>query len=156
MKQLLSFLRKPRTAQSINRRFAENDEMAVAALRKFGIPPRKECLPEIRELLEKETLRDRRFGNEYLRSLCFLLWSDQNPADAPAIARAKFSDFDAGCMIDLQFLECGDIDAVRDALSASDTYAAKNALSALNGWENSDERTSIETKIKWERDYYGV
>lgn len=156
MKQLLSFLRKSRTPQPIDRRFAENDEMAVAALRRFGIPPRRECLPAIRELLDRETLKDRRFGNEYLRALCFLLWTDQNPIDAPAIARAKFSDFDAGCMIDLQFLECGDIDAVRDALAANVTSETENALSALIGWENSDERESIETKIKWERDYYGV
>ena len=156
MKQLLSFLKKRRTPQPPDRRFAENDEMAVTALRKFGIPPRKEQLEEIRELLSDETLQDRRFGNEYLRALCFLLWVNQDPDDAPAIAHAKFSDFDAGCMIDLQFLECGDLNAVRKTLSTTDTFETKNALSALEGWEDSDERKSMETKTKWERDYYGV
>ena len=155
MKQLLSFLKKRRTPQPPDRRLADNDQMAVAALHKFGIPPRKEQLEEIRALLSNETLQDRRFGNEYLRALCFLLWVNQDPDAAPAIAHAKFSDFDAGCMIDLQFLECGILDAVRETLSAADTEETKNALIFLEGWEKSDERESVDAKIKWERAYYG-
>ena len=82
--------------------------------------------------------------------------SIKTPTTPPAIAHAKFSDFDAGCVIDLQFLECGDLEAVRKTLSAADTAETKNALNFLEGWEKSDERESVDAKINWERAYYGV
>ena len=142
--------------QSSDQHLTDDDERATAALRKFGIPPSIDYLHEIRELLAKETQSDRRFGNEYLRVLCFLLWTNQDPMDAPAIASAKFSDFDAGCMIDTQFLVCGDLDVVRKTLLNADTPGAKRALDWLEGWEHATERESFDDKIAHEQNYYGV
>lgn len=105
-------------------------------VRTFGLPPDPAAAPMIRSLLEKEMATkaeaDYYPGHEYMRALCALLWANGQPEDAVLVAAAKFEDMDAGCMIDSEFLICGDIEDVRTCLQKSELRSSKAALSVLS------------------------
>jgi hypothetical protein len=124
-----------------------------AVVREFGFPPRPELLAELRKRIDKE-IANLEFGgpHEYLRSLCALLWSNGDPSDVVQIARAKFIDFDAMCMVDSDFLLFGDPDATEAFLKVSTHPAAKSALEFLrNGADFTPE--ALSQRIAAERDW---
>jgi hypothetical protein len=104
-------------------------------VRTHGLPPNADTIPLIRTLLEQEMSFKAEAqeypGHEYMRALCALLWANGDPEDAVRIAAAKFEDMDAGCMIDSEFLVCGDLDAARACLQRSDLQSSKAALHFL-------------------------
>src|SRR5258708_7595175 len=78
------------------------------ALQRFGLTPKADDLPTIRQLLVEETERARKHqGNEpLLRLFCIQLFAHGDIEDTLLIWRAKQSNFDAACGIDVQLL-CG-------------------------------------------------
>ncbi len=121
-------------------------------VRLYGLPPKPEFLPAIRERLDQEIANLQEGGpHEYLRSLCALLWSNGDPVDAVRIARAKFIDFDAMCMVDVEFLICGDLQATTNALMAAQERSTESALKYLNGY-NPISREEVLRRIERERE----
>jgi len=84
------------------------DEAEV--IERFGVPPRRDDLPEIRRELEAaselEQNDDDTSDTLVMKALCFLLFTAGQVEDAIAIWRAKTASFDAKCSIDVQLL-CG-------------------------------------------------
>jgi hypothetical protein len=115
----------------------ETWDLSREVVRTHGLPPAPENVSRIRSLLEDEMqfkkTADYYPGHEYMRALCALLWANGEPEDAVRVAAAKFEDMDAGCMIDSEFLVCGDLDAVRACLQNSDLRSSKSALAWLAG-----------------------
>ena len=136
--------------------FKENEEKAEQVLRECGLPPEQRFIAQLRTLLEQETANEERAGNAFLRALCLLLWLNGDPQDAPRIAAAKFSSFDAGCTVDEDFLVCGSLEQTRAHLTASDQRGARKALEAIAEW--TDRRNpsahSKDKMIAAERRYY--
>jgi hypothetical protein len=120
--------------------YQDNWDKSREIVRTFGLPPAAEAIPHLRKLLDGEIGNEDRAGHEYLRSLCALLWSHGDPEDSVRIAKAKFLSFDAGCMIDGDFLVCGNLQRTRQALAASKHPSAGKALDWISGFrEQSDE-----------------
>ena len=75
-------------------------------LARFGLVPVAADLPEIRRLIQSLIADDERESSEPLKTLCIQLFSAGIPSDSLLIYKAKMSEFDAACYIDIQ-LVCG-------------------------------------------------
>jgi hypothetical protein len=119
-----------------------------------GLPPAPEFIPELRALLDREAAIENLDQHEYLRTLCLLLWANNDPEDCVRIAQAKFMDFDAGCTVDEDFLVCGTLEETRARLAAApDLWGPQRALAWLADWTHPPERIA---KIAFERTKWGV
>jgi hypothetical protein len=123
---------------------------AERLVRKHGLPLPARRRDEIIKALEAEIARPDRAGHALLRALCALLWSAQSPKDAPLIARAKFLNFDAGAMVDAEFILCGGRDAVLAALHADGAGSAVQAVEAL------PLTYAFDDKLAAEQAFYGI
>lgn len=105
----------------------------------------------LRDLLDRETEREDLESHEYLRTLCMLLWANNDPRDCVRIAKAKFKNFDAGCTVDEAFLVCGGLDETRARL-ADDAQAANAALKWIADWTGAPLRQKLieEESRKWD------
>jgi hypothetical protein len=126
---------------------------AERLVRKHSLPLPARKRAEIAKDLEAEMKRPDRAGNAVLRALAMLLWSAGNAADAPLVARAKFLDFDAGSMIDADFLMCGEADAVLSALDSDPDAASAKAASIIRDSGGSFSRAE---KLAAEQAFYGI
>jgi len=145
---------KPYATKPVNHDpYKENEENAVQVLRDCGLPPDRRFIPQLRTLLERETATEERAGNEFLRALCLLLWLNGDAQDAPRIAEAKFSSFDAGFTVDEDFLVCGSLEQTRARLAASDKPAARKALEWI---AHCTDLPSKDERIAHERRYYAL
>jgi hypothetical protein len=135
--------------------FEENWDKSREIVRRCGLPPDQKYIPLVRDLLDQDIKNDERAGHEYLRALCALLWANGDPADAVRIATAKFLSFDAGCMIDSEFLICGSLSATRKALAASIHPSAAKALDWLSAFEEPSGQ-SVKDRIAAARQYFGL
>ena len=129
-------------------------DMSRGIVAQYGLPPGASHLPTIRTLLDEEIENLRDGGpHEYLRALCVLLWANGDPQDAPRIAEAKFLDFDAGCMVDSEFLVCGSLEATRQSLATSERNSAAAALQWVSRFEEPTQKESAQ-KMASELRYY--
>lgn len=103
------------------------------ALARYGLPPSMADLPEIRSLLTEEAERCRkRIGNEpLLRLYCLMLFSVRDMVDVIPIWRAKQSNFDTVCGIDIQFMCAGGFAETKAYLANCPASDAKEALQCL-------------------------
>jgi hypothetical protein len=135
--------------------YKDNWDQSRAIVRKCGLPPAAQFIPHLRKLIDDETGNESRAGHEYLRALCALLWANGDPEDSVRIAKAKFLNFDAGCMIDGEFLVCGSLNRTRTALAASGDPSAQKAINWIAEWpEISDQ--DLKARIARERRYFDL
>jgi hypothetical protein len=135
--------------------FKDNWDKSREIVRTCGLPPGPQYIRLVRDLFDQDIKNDERAGHEYLRALCALLWSNGDPADSVRIATAKFLSFDAGCMIDSDFLICGNLAATRQALAASNHPSAAKALDWISAFEEPSGQ-SVKQKIAAARQYFGL
>jgi len=113
----------------------ESDEL----LSTFGIIPPTEKRQEILALLLKEIDNEDSESNEYLKTLCILLFSIGNVQDAINIWKAKSKNFDAGAYIDVQLLVGAGLDETKAYLLSVDDRNAKEAYDYLIKCEKSGD-----------------
>ena len=107
---------------------------ADESLRRFGLVPSDDALPEIRALLAREAADERegRAREEDLALLCCVqLFSRGLLEDVLRIWDAKRSGMDLGAALDIQFL-CGPgLEATKNYLASQQGEAAADALKYL-------------------------
>jgi hypothetical protein len=133
----------------------QNWDKSREIVRTCGLPPAAQLILHLRGLIDDEIDNDAPAGHEYLRSLCALLWSNGDPDDSVRIAKAKFLSFDAGCMIDSDFLVCGSLAAARKVLAASDHPSAKKAVEWIADWPEISVQ-DLKERIVRERRYFDL
>jgi len=103
------------------------------AIGRYGLPPRFDDLPAIREeLIEQVRLEQEEEGDTLvMKELCVLLFAAGQPEDALAIWRAKQASFDAGCSVDVQLLCGAGFDTTIRYLRGIDRDDARDALAYL-------------------------
>jgi len=136
-------------------------------IERFGIPPRREDLAEIRRALEaaSELERDDDDTSDTLamKALCVLLFAAGQVEDSIAIWRAKTASFDAGCSIDVQLLCGAGLRETRRYLEGLDSDEARAALTyitecdAAGDFEGHDEPGGRLSRVVAEyQRYYGL
>ena len=131
------------------------------SLREFGLVPRDEDLPRIRELLAHEaecerTHKDR--GDDLALICCVQLFSRGQEQDILRIWDAKSSGFDLFSYLDVQLLcGCG-LQATEDFLRRQPGKAAKDALAWLETCKAAGdfEEFSPASHLDYYRAYFGV
>jgi hypothetical protein len=136
-------------------------------IERFGVPPRREDLEEIRRELEAwaelERNDDDTSDTLVMKSLCFLLFTAGQVKDSIAIWRAKTASFDAGCSIDVQLLCGAGFRETRRYLETLDSDEARAALTyitecdAAGDFEGHDEPGGRLSRLVEEyQRYYGL
>ena len=133
---------------------------------RFGVPPRREDLAEIRRELEAwaELERDGDDASDTLvmKALCVLLFAAGQVEDSVAIWRAKTASFDAQCSIDVQLLCGAGFRETRRYLEGIDSDEARAALTyitecdAAGDFEGHDEPGGRLSRLLGEYHYYGL
>jgi len=113
--------------------FDVDDEGGV--IERFGLPPRAEDLPIIRdELARRARLEHDQQGEGdtlIMKALAVLLFAASHVEDSLHIWRAKRSSFDAACSLDVQLLCGAGYDATLRFLRETDGDDARNALTYI-------------------------
>ena len=141
------------------------DETEV--IERFGIPARREDLPEIRRALEAEAALERDDDDTsdtlVMKALCVVLFTAGQVEDSIAIWRAKTASFDAHCSIDVQLLCGAGFHDTRRYLEAIDSEEARAALTylakcdAAGDFEGHDEPGGrLSGIVAGYRRYYGL
>jgi hypothetical protein len=133
------------------------------SLQQFGLVPRDEDLPRIRELLAREADLEREGrGNDREEDLallcCVQLFSRGRDEDVLRIWDAKSSGFDLYSYLDVHLLCGGGLSPTKDFLRKQPGKTAKDALEYLEECEaaNDFEDFSPAERLKYYRDYFGV
>lgn len=134
---------------------------AEESLRRFGLVPNDASLPEIRELLARETEAERN-GTPRAEDLAFLcsiqLFSRGLLEDVLRIWDAKVSGMDLGASIDIQLL-CGPgLAETKAFLSGQATKEAAGALLCIQKCEAAGdfEDFSVASRMAQYGDYFGI
>lgn len=112
------------------------------SLRRFGLVPTDEALPEIRRLLAQEAAAERsgKGREEDLALLCCVqLFSRGLLEDVLRIWDAKSAGFDLGSYLDIQFLCGAGLDETKRFLRSSATPAATAALRRIEECEDAGD-----------------
>ena len=130
-------------------------------LKQFGLVPKDEDLPRIRELLAHEAECERKGSGreEDLALLCCVqLFSRGREEDIFRIWDAKSSGFDLFSYLDAQLLCGGGLPATKDFLRNQPGTAAKDALAHLEKCEavGDFEEFSPAGHLEHYRAYFGV
>jgi hypothetical protein len=128
------------------------------AIERYGLPPAISELPAIRALLIEETERCRaNIGDEpLLRLYCLMLFSRGDLDDALPIWRAKMSNFDAGCGIDIQLVCGAGYDQTKAFLATSTLPDAKEALDCLVNCQAGFREWTAMGHLTYWKSYYGL
>jgi hypothetical protein len=130
-------------------------------LQRFGLPASNADRAEIRRLLAEEIERERdgESGDEMLRLLSAQLFSLGVVEDVELIWEAKSASFDAGSIVDVQFL-CGGggVEATKAYLAGIRTEEAAAALRCIEGCERAGDFSgwSPEKWLDVYHRYYGL
>jgi hypothetical protein len=141
------------------------DETEV--IQRFGLPPRADDLPVIREELAEATRLEAGDDDEgdtlVMKALCVLLFASGHVEDSLAIWRAKRASFDAGCSIDVQLLCGAGFDATLRYLGGVDSEDAREALAYILSCEATGDFAGhdapggrLSEMLPAYRRYYGV
>lgn len=82
------------------------NEQVVAQLEKYTLAPDPKLAEEMREIIHQEIGNEDRDDNGILKLSCSQLFSIGQVEDSLLIWKAKRSDFDAACYLDIRLL-CG-------------------------------------------------
>src|SRR5262245_23335133 len=134
------------------------DELLAA----FGLQPRAEDLPAIREVQAAETARESAAqgegDTELMKLCCVQLFNSGELTDTMLIWRGKAASFDAASSIDIQLLCGSGLDEAKAYLSEEGTADAQAALLRLTECEAAGDfdNFSVEDYASWWRRYYGT
>lgn len=135
----------------------EFDDREDAALLRFGIPAKLSDRSEITRMLEEEMRLDQDACNcSLMRLLCVQLFSLGIVEDSLIIWRAKSSNFDAHCSVDVQLLCGAGLEQTKAYLSSSRDEEATLALEYLAEAEATDDFNgfNVEKALEVHRSYY--
>ncbi|WP_019910256.1 hypothetical protein [Paenibacillus sp. HW567] len=131
-----------------------NDEQL---LERFGIEPENQHRDSIRQLLQAEIKNEASEDNEYLRTLCILLFSIGIVEDTLLIWAAKRKNFDASAYIDVQLLCGAGVKETMKYLQAQPNEEAQKQLAYLQQCEPYDlEDFSKKEWMDGYKSYYGL
>jgi hypothetical protein len=102
-----------------------------SVLTQYGIEPKPEYREEIRNLLIEESLNENREDNEYLKTLCILLYTYGIVEDTLIIWKVKNIDYDTGCYIDGELLVGAGLEETITYLRRINTSESKEELDYL-------------------------
>ncbi len=125
-------------------------------LEQFGLVPKPDELPTIRRLLAEETEQTRKHNGNVplLRLFCIQLFAHGKVDDIFLIWRAKRSNFDAGCGIEVELLCGAGMDATKGYLSKQESQEAVEILKYLNEHQANSEVWSPQAHLKFWQNYY--
>lgn len=132
------------------------DEQVIEQLEKYSLTPDAKYATEIREIVCQEIANPEREDNEILKVCCMQLFAIGNVEDSLLIWRAKESDFDAYCYLDIQYTCGAGFNETKDFLVKQNTLEAKKLLDYLLLCEKAgdfDEFT-VESQIKQHQRYF--
>ncbi|MDD9266171.1 hypothetical protein ACFPES_03900 [Paenibacillus sp. GCM10023248] len=121
-------------------------------LEKYGLEPTKEHRDILKELLGRESSNEKRKDNEYLKTLCILLYTYGIAEDTLQIWMAKNIDFDTGCYIDGELLIGAGLEETISYLKTLKTAEADKELDYLANLETNGRDKVLE----FYRNYYGL
>lgn len=133
-----------------------DEEKTDEHLKKYGLTPDAIFLDEIRNLTLQEISNDNREGNEFLKLCCLQLFFIGDVADSLLIWKAKRSDFDAYCYIDIQFVCGAGLSETKKFLLKQNSSEAIDLLAYLIDCEKTGdfEGFSIESQMKIYKQYF--
>ncbi|HVG92293.1 MAG TPA: hypothetical protein VNB54_12450 [Alphaproteobacteria bacterium] len=107
------------------------------AIEKFGLLPKAQELPAIRQLLMEAKLR--RAPEPLMRLLCIQLFAHGDVEDSLLVWRAKRSSFDAGSGIDVQLMCGAGLQATKKYLGSIQSAESAAALEYLHKCEQAGD-----------------
>jgi hypothetical protein len=127
-------------------------------IRTYGITPPAEKRPEILKLLLSELDNESSDSNEYLKTLCILLYSIGDVQDSINIWNAKNKSFDAFLYIDVQLLTGAGLDETKTHLLSINDENAKEAHAYLVECEEAGDFVGLNKSDYLEtfRIYFGL
>src|SRR5215468_9287385 len=132
---------------------------ATESLKRFGLVPADDALPEIRVLLAQEAAAEREgiTREDDLTLLCCVqLFSRGLLEDVLRIWDAKQAGMDLGIMLDVQFLCGAGLDATKRFLASQHSDSAREALEYIVRCEATGdfEKFSPQTHLQQYRHYF--
>lgn len=132
-----------------------NKEEAI--LEQYGLEPEHTYRGTIRGLLKEEINNKDAEDNEYLKTLCIMLFSVGEAEDSLLIWEAKQKNFDTSCYIDVQLLCGAGFDNTIDYLMTIASKEAKQEIDYLMKRKDTDfAGFSKSEMINNYKQYYGM
>jgi hypothetical protein len=128
----------------------------------YGLRPRAEDMPAVREVLAAETARESAAqgegDTELMKLCCIQLFNSGELADTLLIWRAKAASFDAASSIDIQLLRGPGLDEAKAYLSGEGSAEAQAAPQRLTECEAAGDfdNFSVGEYASWWSRFYGV
>ncbi|MDQ0887867.1 hypothetical protein QFZ81_002955 [Paenibacillus sp. V4I9] len=121
-------------------------------LEQYGLEPMRQHRDILKELLSSESLNEEREDNEYLKTLCILVYTYGIAEDTVQIWRAKNIDFDTGCYIDGELLIGAGLEETISYLKTLKTAEAEKELDYLKKLKT----IGRDKVLEFYRSYYGL
>ncbi|MGG3280987.1 hypothetical protein [Paenibacillus solani] len=132
-----------------------NKEEAI--LEKYGLEPELQYRGTLRCLLEKEINNEDSEDNEYLKTLCIMLFSIGEVEDSLIIWEAKQKNFDTSCYIDVQLLFGAGYDNTINYLMTIASKEANQETNHLKKRKDTDFANFSKSEIiNNYKKYYGI
>ncbi|MCU6792108.1 hypothetical protein OB236_08210 [Paenibacillus sp. WQ 127069] len=127
-------------------------------LKFYGLEPDQKHIESIRSLLIYEVNNRNSDDNEYMKTLCILLFILGHVEDTLLIWSAKRKNFDAGNYIDVQLLCGAGLEETKRHLKSANTLHAIDQLKYLEKSERSNDFVNFtrENVIKFYKRYYAI
>ncbi|GMK37189.1 hypothetical protein PCCS19_02420 [Paenibacillus sp. CCS19] len=124
---------------------------------RFGLKPAIDHREIIQSLLIDETNNSSSEDNEYLKTLCIMLFSLGRAEDSLLIWKAKQKNFDASCYIDVQLLCGAGFENTVEFLKTINDESVSQQIEYLEKCKGTDfVDFNKETIIENYRQYYGI
>ncbi|GKV54480.1 hypothetical protein NCCP2222_04270 [Sporosarcina sp. NCCP-2222] len=126
-------------------------------LDQYGLEPDRIYSENIRTLLREEIDNKDAEDNDYLKTLCIMLFSIGAVEDSLLIWEAKQKNFDTSCYIDVQLLCGAEYDATLDYLLTAASEEAVETMDYLMNHEETDFASFSKGEIMNDyKRYYGI
>jgi hypothetical protein len=124
----------------------------------YGLDPEHKHLEDIRSLLIYEINNPNAEDNEYMKTLCILLFILGYVEDTLLIWEAKRKNFEAGIYIEVQLLCGAGLEQTKRYLQKVNTLNASDQLKYLEKSEIKNDFVDFtrESVIKFYKRYYGI
>ncbi|WP_239616873.1 hypothetical protein [Cohnella mopanensis] len=126
-------------------------------LKLYGLEPDISYRETLQKLLNDEIDNDDYKDNEYLKTLCIMLFSIGQVEDTQLVWRAKRKSSDAGIYIDVQLLCGAGLESTIEFLDNLNNDIAKEQIEYLKKCEETDFKDFSKTEvINNYKQYYGI